>query len=57
VEDVADLAEVVGLLLVGDLEEQALGVLDQGRGSPSRSMIDCWIASRPRRGGASASSA
>ena len=30
VEDVADLAEVVGLLLVRDLEEQPLGVLDQG---------------------------
>src|SRR6478735_4281943 len=30
VEDVADLAEVVGLLLVRDLEEQSLRVLDQG---------------------------
>ena len=29
VEDVADLAEVLGLLLVRDLEEQPLGVLDE----------------------------
>ena len=29
VEDLADLAEVAGALLVGDLEQQALGLLDQ----------------------------
>ena len=42
-EDGADLAEVGGLLLVGDLEQQALGLLDHLEGSPSRSATDCWI--------------
>ena len=44
VEDLGDLAEVAGALLVGDLEQQrSRRARRAARGSPSRSWTDFWI--------------